>query len=174
VKLLGAILAGGQSTRFGSDKAEALLGGVRLIDHTATALAGWAAKVIVVGRTDTSYTSVPDLPRADLGPLGGLCGALHYAGQNGYDAVLTMPCDVPELPETAARILIDSLPSVVAEIPVVGCWPAKLAGEMRDYLLADNRRAVTAWAEHVRAVRISVPQLTNINTLEDLAAAARE
>ena len=39
MKLLGAILAGGRSSRFGSDKAFALLNGKPLIDHVIAALA---------------------------------------------------------------------------------------------------------------------------------------
>src|SRR3546814_3555756 len=38
VKTLGAVLAGGRSSRFGSDKALAMLGGRTLLDHAQAAL----------------------------------------------------------------------------------------------------------------------------------------
>ncbi|HSF13587.1 MAG TPA: NTP transferase domain-containing protein, partial [Erythrobacter sp.] len=51
-KLLGAILAGGQARRFGSDKAQALYQGARLIDRVASALAAQCESVIVCGREE--------------------------------------------------------------------------------------------------------------------------
>src|SRR5687768_5356431 len=48
--ILGAVLAGGQSSRFGSDKALAELDGRTLIARAVDALAGWCEYVVAVGR----------------------------------------------------------------------------------------------------------------------------
>ena len=48
--ILGAVLAGGLSTRFGSDKALAELDGHTLIARAVDALSGWCEYVVVVGR----------------------------------------------------------------------------------------------------------------------------
>ena len=48
--ILGAILAGGQARRFGSDKAQALWRGRRLIDHVADALGSQTTALVVCGR----------------------------------------------------------------------------------------------------------------------------
>jgi molybdenum cofactor guanylyltransferase len=49
-RILGVVLAGGQSTRFGSDKALAEYQGHTLIARAVDALSGWCEYVVVVGR----------------------------------------------------------------------------------------------------------------------------
>ncbi len=60
MRLLGAVLAGGQSRRFGSDKALALLDGRPLIAHVIAALAAQTEAVIVCGKEWGDW--VPDRP----------------------------------------------------------------------------------------------------------------
>ena len=97
-RILGAILAGGRSTRFGSDKALATLDGQALIDRVAEALAPQVDALIVVGRSHPGMTCIPDRPAPDLGPLGGIAAALHHAETHGFAQVLTVPCDAPSCP----------------------------------------------------------------------------
>ena len=49
MKRLGAIIAGGKATRFGADKAAALLNGQRLMEHVADGLRDQVDKLIVCG-----------------------------------------------------------------------------------------------------------------------------
>ena len=91
---MGAVLAGGRSSRFGSDKAAALLEGRRLLDHAATNIAPFVERVVTVGGDE----GVPDLPAPGLGPLGGIAGALSFAEREGFGSVLTIACDMPRLP----------------------------------------------------------------------------
>ena len=49
MKRLGAIIAGGKATRFGSDKAAALLNGRPLIEHVADGLREQVDALIVCG-----------------------------------------------------------------------------------------------------------------------------
>ncbi|MEY3659058.1 MAG: hypothetical protein RL425_1819, partial [Pseudomonadota bacterium] len=83
MKRLGLILAGGQSTRFGSDKAAALYQGRPLIDHVADALRPHVDALAVAGRDWPDLIRIEDAPEPGLGPLGGLLGGLIYADQNG-------------------------------------------------------------------------------------------
>ena len=62
--ILGAILGGGRSSRFGSDKAEALWRGVRLIDHVHARLATVAAEIVVCGWQGAGFRAVADRPAA--------------------------------------------------------------------------------------------------------------
>ena len=120
MRVLGAILAGGQARRFGSDKALALLAGRALIDHVAAALGPQVEALVVCGREHQGSTSVPDRPAAGLGPLGGLAGALHYAREHGYDAVVSAPCDTPLLPDDfggQVERLLAFTPGTLGEVP---------------------------------------------------------
>ena len=66
-RILGAVLAGGRSSRFGSDKAAAMFRDRTLADHAAAAIAPFVEAVVRVGGD-----GVPDVPRPGLGPLGGI------------------------------------------------------------------------------------------------------
>ncbi|MEI9849843.1 MAG: molybdenum cofactor guanylyltransferase [Sphingomonas sp.] len=165
MRLLGAVLAGGQSRRFGSDKALALLDGRSLIEHAIAALAAQVDAVIVCGREWGDW--VPDRPEPGLGPLGGINAALHAAAARGFDAVLTVPCDVPGLPPDLAQRLRP--PGFVEDLPVTGLWPASLAAGLDAFLAGTQDRSMRAWTRSIGAVplRLDVP-LPNINRPEDL------
>ena len=102
---LGAILAGGASTRMGTDKALVDLGGRPMIRSVATALEDAGCRVVVVGREDqpAGLRSVPDTPTGRRGPVAGLATALRTAA--GAPVVL-VGVDQPFLrPETVTGLL---------------------------------------------------------------------
>lgn len=168
MRILGAILAGGQSRRFGSDKALAEYQGHRLIDHVTDALQPQVDSLICVGRASAEGELVTDLPRPGLGPLGGLAGALDHARRHGYDAVLTCGCDILGLPVDLVQQL-GAAPSIVADMPIVGIWPQSAADELLHWLETTDRHSVYTFADHsgARRVRLRSP-LRNINTQADL------
>lgn len=169
MRLLGAILAGGQSRRFGSDKAEARVEGKALLDHVADALRPQTETLVVAGRAWPGLDSVTDLPQPGLGPLGGLAGALEHAQRLGFDAVLSSGCDVLGLPADLAAKL-DRGPAIVDDLPIVGIWPAELAGTLVQWLAEPANRSVYRFADHVGARRVAIPaSLTNVNRASDLA-----
>lgn len=172
--VLGAILAGGEARRFGSDKAMALFEGRPLIDHVAAGLSAQTEAVVVVGRRHGALTSVADRPAPGLGPLGALAGALHWARANGFAAVLSAPCDVPLLPDDLVVRLAGQGAAYVEGLPVLGWWPSVLAGDLADWLAADRPRAVRRWAAAVGARAVVLEGLpVNVNTVEDLGALRR-
>lgn len=170
MRLLGAILAGGQSRRFGSDKAQALIGGERLIDLVASALEGQCETLAVCGREEPGFLCLPDLPETGFGPLGGLNAALHHALAEGFDAVLSSGCDVPDLPRDLAQRLRGDGAAHVAEQPVVGLWPVALAPLCAGFLQSGGR-SLYGFGEHVGARRVAFsPPLRNVNSPGDLPA----
>jgi molybdopterin-guanine dinucleotide biosynthesis protein A len=146
MRLLGAILCGGRSTRFGSDKALALLDDRPLIEHVRATLAEQADAVIACGRAVAGLDWVADRPQPDLGPLGGLNAALHVAAARYFDAVLSVPCDAPRLPTDLVRQLTGEVPAYVADLPVIGLWPVALAPLLDQHIAADTRRSMRGWA----------------------------
>lgn len=174
-RILGAILAGGRSTRFGSDKALATLGGRALIDRVADAIGTQVDALVVVGRSHPGMVSVADRPAADLGPLGGIAGALHHAATHGFAQVLTVPCDAPLLPAGCRDRLSSAGPAAyLADLPVVGWWPSSAAAVLDDLLAGGGSRSVRAFADRIGAVGIAgLDGITNINTPDDLALLAK-
>lgn len=167
MRLLGAVLAGGQSRRFGSDKAMALLDGKPLIAHVSDALAAQTDAVIVVGRD----WAVVDRPPGGLGPLAGINAALCYAYLSGYDAVLTCACDLPLLPPNLRELLAGG--GYLAEMPVIGLWPATLFGTLDAYIGNDeiDDLSVRGWAAWAGVRRVTLgAAIANINTPADLAS----
>lgn len=164
--ILGAVLAGGQSSRFGSDKALAALGGQTLLARAVASLEAQCDGVIVVGRGD-----VPDRPRPGMGPLGGINAALHHAASHGYSDVLTCGVDCGGLgPQTRSDLA--PAPAYAADQPVIGLWPASAAPALDAFLASDAKHSMRAFAAMIgaRAINLSASP-ANINTREDLVAA---
>lgn len=99
-RLLGVVLAGGESRRFGGAKTEARIRGQTLVERAVRTLAPVCDEV-VVGRP-------PDLPdlRPDRGPLGGLEAALTRARDGGFDGVVALACDLPVVDSRALLALV--------------------------------------------------------------------
>jgi molybdopterin-guanine dinucleotide biosynthesis protein A len=169
--ILGAVLAGGKSTRFGSDKALAEVAGHTLIAQAVDALAGWCDHVIVVGRKTAPAPTLPDWPAAGMGPLGGVAAALRFAQDAGYAQVLTCGVDSLGLPDDLPAVLAPA-PACLADQPVIGLWPASAAATVSAILESNARHSMLAFAEAIgaRAVK-SDHKPANINTPADLAAA---
>jgi len=171
--ILGAVLAGGQSSRFGSDKALAELDGHTLLARAVDTLSGWCEHVVVIGRETAPAPTLPDWPRPGMGPLGGIAAALHLARDEDYEAVLTCGVDSLGLPGNLPDLL-GAPPACLAAQPVVGLWPASAAETIEAILTGDGRHSMMAFARAVgaRAVHLTTGP-ANINTLADLAKLER-
>lgn len=168
--ILGAVLAGGQSSRFGSDKALAEFRGHTLLAHAVDTLSGWCEHVIVVGRATAPAPTLPDWPRAGMGPLGGIAAALHHARDEGYEFLLTCGVDSFGLPEDLPDLLSPA-PAFLAAQPIIGLWPVKVVGKVETILHSEGTHSLKRFTEAIgaRAVK-SAADPANINTQADLAA----
>ncbi len=173
-RILGAVLAGGRATRFGSDKALARWRDATLLDHALGSLRPHVDALVVVGRASAPVATTPDRPAPDLGPLGGIAGALDYAMRGGFDAVLTTACDAPTLPPALVAALLASDGAHAAEAPTVGLWPVRLAVPLFAHLHAGGDRSIRRWAagEGLAAILPGVT-VANANTPADLARLGR-
>ncbi|MDB5584147.1 MAG: molybdenum cofactor guanylyltransferase [Bradyrhizobium sp.] len=175
-RVLGAILAGGRSRRFGSDKAEARLAGRTLLDHAIHQLQPQAEAIVICGRT-SAHLALNDRPRPNLGPLGGINAALHYAQGAGFDAVVSVSCDTPLLPKMlVARLCSTKAPCFVTSAPVIGLWPASLADGLDRHLADTSDLSMRHWATVIGAVPVDLGIIRNINTaaeLEEMAVCRR-
>lgn len=96
---LGAILAGGESRRYGSPKALARVGGARIIDRVVAALRQVTPDLVLLANEPGlfGHLSVPARPdaRPGLGALGGIHTGLLWAREEGRPGILAVACDMP-------------------------------------------------------------------------------
>lgn len=172
MRLLGAVLAGGRSSRFGGDKALARIDGKPLIAHAVEALSRYADDVVCCGRAWPGTATLADRPAGGHGPLAGLNAALGYALEHGFDAVLCAPLDVHPLAEALPR-LTGSHCAVLRGQWTIGRWPAALAPAL-DRHLARGQRSIRSWLAASGADRVDDADLDlrNINLASDLPVPA--
>lgn len=108
MRIVGVILAGGQSRRFGSPKALATWQGMTLIEHVAQRLRPQVVSLAVAGSTEPlkDVASLSDGAFADKGPLAGVAAGLTWATSLNADYLATAPCDVPLLPQNFITLLL--------------------------------------------------------------------
>jgi molybdenum cofactor guanylyltransferase len=101
----GFILAGGQSTRMGQDKALLHFAGRPLITHSLSILidAGVSASIAGAGTPLDSFAPVIADPAPNLGPLSGVCAALTSTSAR-YAVFLSV--DLPFMPPSLLRFLL--------------------------------------------------------------------
>ncbi len=171
---LGVVLAGGQSRRFGSDKALAQWNGTTLLARAVAALEQWCGAVVIAGRADGPAACVADWPRPGMGPLGGLAGGLREAAVQGRRNVLAIGVDSLCLPPDLPALLGPG-PACLAAQPVVGSWPVTVLPALEAILLGDGRHSLYALAEATGARRVTLSaDPANINTPANLAALRRD
>jgi molybdopterin-guanine dinucleotide biosynthesis protein A len=169
--ILGLVLAGGESRRFGTDKALAEVDGRPLIAHAIGSLAPHADTIVLCGRPYGGAPYIPDRPTAGLGPLGGLNAGLHHALAHGHSHVLSIACDTPFIPATALGLLArQEGPCAISDHPVIGLWPASLGPALDRFLRDNDRRSMRAWMRQCHADELAVEGIANINRPEDLRA----
>ena len=191
--LTGVILAGGGSTRFGADKASALLRGRPLLQWVADALEPVCSSLTIVHaqgqRLPETSSSLPILAVEDFalerGPLVAIIAGLRACQS---PAALVTSCDAPLLqPRLCAHLapLLDGHDAVVPKIdgrlqPLVGVYDAAMClGHFEAALTAGSLSLQGALA----GLRLATPRerdllpfdadlrsFLNANRREDLAA----
>lgn len=192
--IVGAILAGGASRRFGSPKALARVDGVRVIDRVWSALRDSVDEVVLIANDPALFADVGLPTVADrvpgLGPLGGIDAALRWAAGRGAAGALCVSCDLPFaspalLREIAARgsathAVVPESPRGHGIEPLCAWYPAGALPAVERALASDDRslRALLAAIGCVRLPldevrRFGDPEILffNVNTREELERA---
>ena len=177
------ILAGGKSSRMGTDKGLVMLGERPMIDHILTPMNTLSDRVIIVSN-NPQYEAfgvrlIPDTLE-DLGPAGGILSALQ---DSETDLNLLVSCDMPGINGAAANFLIQHSPDFQIILPeyqgrieplfgiykkeCVRVWEEKvLSGDHKLRLLIQHFRTKTVNVDHHPLFQ--APFFTNVNTPEDL------
>lgn len=165
------VLAGGEGRRIGGGKPRRLLGGVSLLDRALATARRWSDDVLVAAREGGDLMDDPEIE----GPLGGLAAGLRLGRP-----LLTIPCDMPFLPDDLPERLTSAAAATVAASggrlhPVCARWTAA-GGEALPAYLATGRRSLTGFAEAVGYEAVAWPTepydpFFNINDRADLVRA---
>lgn len=186
------VLAGGRSTRFGGEKAVALLDDRPLLVWAVRRLQRACPDVAVNARLGTETEALAILAGLPVlhdaagdpdGPLAGVKAGLAWASALGARALAVSPCDAPLLPDDLFAQLIGAAGdgaamAVTAEgrQPLCSVWPVSalpfLAEALRDGAHPPTWRTLETLG--AVQVRFDPPEaFANINTREDLETAAR-
>jgi len=188
--VLGLVLAGGRSVRFGGEKAAAILNGKPLLLWATERLTAVCPAVAVNARPGTEAERLAgglmvlhDRPGDPDGPLSGVRAGLEWAAGRGAGLLAVSPCDAPLLPDDLFPRLIAAARehgAAVAETPdgpqpQVAVWPVS-ALPLLETALAGGAHPPT-WrmlqAAGAHPVRFDDPAaFANVNTREDLAVLA--
>lgn len=175
------ILAGGKSSRFGTDKARAESGGVPIIVRLAHAVRPVASSITVVANIPEKYADLHLCTISDripgLGPLGGLQAALEDCKSEGW--LLLLSCDsVGIRTEWVDRLFAHRRIGAQAVLFRNGRWEPLLAlyhtsiRETVDRHIAERRLAMWALVETATTVALPIPpdwfELRNVNMPTDL------
>lgn len=194
-RILGVILAGGASRRFGADKSAALLGGRPLLAWVVERARPQVETLLLNANDPETGKGVADVERlADdapgEGPLAGILATLVEAERRGFRQVASFACDTPFFPDDTAARLTGALQSSAADYALARCdgtahrmfalWPVEsrvrleraFAGGVRSMHEVEHRLR-PGWAEFAPESGPDNDPFFNINTRDDLETAER-
>jgi molybdopterin-guanine dinucleotide biosynthesis protein A len=187
--VLGVVIAGGRSVRFGGEKAVALLAGRPLLMWAVQRLQRSCAVVAVNARPGTEAEALArtenlrvlhDVAGDAAGPLSGVKVGLLWARELGARAIAVSPCDVPLLPDDLFARLIEAAGSgasmaetVEGHQPLCAVWPVSALEKVTQALEGGAHPATWRMLDSLGATRVRFPDaaaFANVNTRADLEA----
>ena len=191
--ILGIILAGGKSSRFGEDKSTAKLGNKTLLDHTVNKIENEFNEILVISNNkefnfkNNKIHVVEDCIEGQFGPLVGILTAMKWVKKNNknYKWIASFPCDTPffdmkfiselkiKIKETSEKLIF--LNSDKKRHNIFGLWSVDLIETLEEDI-KNGLRKVEIWADKIGYENINIntkefDMFLNINTKEDLKKA---
>lgn len=148
--IAGLVLAGGLSSRFGSEKAVADFEGRPMMGYPVELLRRSCAEVAASVKPGSGAEALAaawgmerlvDAPGDPDGPLSGIKAGLIWAAGKGHDLLAVAPCDTPSLPSDLIDRLVAALGDAGAAYAVTDQGPQPLCSLWRVVSLS----AVTDW-----------------------------
>lgn len=168
----GIVLAGGQSSRMGQDKAELMLKGKTMLESTRQWLLDAGASEVLLNRNQFSAGYLPDI-YPGLGPLSGIHAAAFSRPEQD---LLCVPVDMPLLTANVLRQLVvtgrehDSAASYRDHcLPLFIHNTPQIRATLESMLVSEGKRSVREFVSrinHFQIVAESQQTLYNSNTLQ--------
>ena len=193
-KILGVVLAGGKSQRFGQDKSQVKLNGKILIDYILSEIIDEFKETLIVTNQSISFMSSKKITviedyKKGLGPLGGVLSAMKWIKDNNkeYSWISTFPADTPfftkkELKSFYSDIKIEDnklffIKDKDTRHNIFGLWSLDLMDQLETDLY-NGERKVEIWANSIGVSTVNIEYKNinpffNINTINDLEKAKK-
>jgi molybdopterin-guanine dinucleotide biosynthesis protein A len=191
-KILGVVLAGGKSLRFGEDKSQVKLNNKSLIDHILSEILTEFKELLIVSNNPIEFNKSENISvisdfKNNLGPLGGVLTAMKWIKDNNkdYQWISTFPTDTPFFKNQILKDFHDKINLKNGKLffiksnntrhNIFGLWSIDLADKLEKDLENGDRK-VEDWANKVGVNIIDMQfekndPFFNINTKEDLEKA---
>ena len=191
-KILGVVLAGGKSLRFGKDKSQVKLNNKSLIDHILSEILTEFKELLIVSNNSIKFNKSEKISiigdfKNNLGPLGGVLTAMKWIKDNNkdYQWISTFPTDTPFFKNQILKDFHDQINLKNGKLffiksnntrhNIFGLWSIDLADKLEKDLENGDRK-VEDWANKVGVNIIDMQfekndPFFNINTKEDLEKA---
>ena len=190
--ILGTVLAGGKSQRFGEDKSQVKLEGKLLIDYILSEILLEFREILIVSNNKIDFKNSEKISiiedfKKGLGPLGGVLSAMKWVKENNkdYKWISTFPADTPffkkeilqnfykEIEIEKSRLFF--IKSNKTRHNIFGLWSIDLLEKLEEDLNKGDRK-VEFWANSVGVKVIdmdfkNIDPFFNINTKQDLEKA---
>ena len=190
--ILGVVLAGGKSQRFGEDKSQVKLGDKLLIDYILSEIIDEFNEVLVVSNNLIDFKQSEKISlikdfKKDLGPLGGVLTAMKWVKDNNkdYQWISTFPVDTPFFKNEILKDFLKRINMKEGKLffinsndtrhNIFGLWSLDLMDKLEEDLDKGERK-VEVWANSIGVKNINMKfenkdPFFNINTKEDLKKA---
>ena len=191
-KILGTVLAGGKSQRFGEDKSQVKLADKSLIDHMLVEIIDDFEELLIVSNDKIKFKKsekiliIEDFKKG-LGPLGGVFSAMKWIKKNNkdYQWISTFPIDTPFFKNYILKDFFKKIDLTESKLffiksnntrhNIFGLWSIDLIDRLEEDL-NNGERKVEVWANSVgvKIINMSFDKndpFFNINTKEDLEKA---
>ena len=190
--ILGTVLAGGKSQRFGEDKSQVKLGDKLLIDYILSEIIDEFNEVLVVSNNLINFKESEKISlikdfKKDLGPLGGVLTAMKWVKDNNkdYQWISTFPVDTPFFKNQILKDFLNKINMEEGKLffiksnntrhNIFGLWSIDLMDKLEEDLDKGERK-VEVWANSIGVKNINMKfenkdPFFNINTKEDLKKA---
>ena len=192
--ILGVVLAGGKSQRFGQDKSQVKLQNKLLIDYILKEIVDEFEETLIIANEPIKFMQSKNISvtkdfKSGLGPLGGVLTAMKWIKKNHkkYQWISTFPSDTPfftkkELKYFYKKIRINEsklffIKSEETRHNIFGLWSLELMDQLENDIMRGERK-VEVWANSIGVNTVNIDYkkpdpFFNINTKEDFDEAIK-
>mgnify|MGYP001379209786 CR=1 FL=1 len=187
--ILGVVLAGGKSQRFGRDKSQVKLQGKLLIDYILNEIVSEFNETLIIANKSINFMQSKKISitkdfQSGLGPLGGVLTAMKWIKEKNkkYKWISTFPVDTPFFTKKELKFFYKNININKNKLffkrnkntrhNIFGLWSLDLMEKLQNDLTKGERK-VEIWADSVGVSIINIDYkkpdpFFNINTKEDL------